>query len=303
MITLKSQTGLYLSGFVFLAGAGILLGIVFENLTGVSEPDSLVVFQLGIAILLFLCGIALILISGRQYLWVGETTFGYVSRWPFEPMYQSGDIDAFVGIVDIGGSRGLLIKGRGPVPVPEPLQNQLWELQAILLRFQGRSPVVADLQGYTLEPLAPSGWPLGFSFEGEGVGKPKGAPLVDLDPEQPDSLRQLIHQYDATAIFWEAFPPAFEMVKVLMGLKRSNGGLILIGVHPSARVVGLSEEEFAAARSRMKRTAGEMTNARVEIGRLDLAGKIVLFAVFNATVENMAAIGCFQDVASEVVVV
>lgn len=303
MKTLKCDFGISGLGFVLISGAGIFLGMVLVDWSDPYSSRELLWTFAVVSGILFIGGLALISIAHRCYLWVGERTFGFASKWPFEPIYYSEEIDSFLGIVCVGGSPGLLVKGRGPVPVPEALHNKLWELQSILLGRQGRSLELDDLRGFVGESIPPGECPPEFRFEGEGVGKPRGTPLADLDPEQPDSLRQLIHQYEASAIFWEAYPPAFELVKVLMGLKRSNGGLILIGVHPSARVVGLSEEEFAKAKTRMMRTACEMTNARVEIGRLDLAGKIVLFAIFNATAENMAAIGCFQKVASEVAVV
>jgi GTPase len=128
-------------------------------------------------------------------------------------------------------------------------------------------------------------------------------PLREFRIDDPATLRSLIAQYRRAVIFREALPAAYDMAKMFMTLRNSNGGLVLFGVSAEGAIIGLREEELARARERLEHLAAELCSALVEIGRVELEGKVAMFAIFNPIPAHTRPLETMAAATSAVVVV
>ena len=226
-------------------------------------------------------GLILLFVNRRRCLWVRGPMFGIRSAWPFESMNASAAIVNFERICTANAKTVIRLRDGGQIEVPPDLCFRIERLEE-LLRFHQSDSIVEDATYVRAE------WPLPSGAEVRPSSGILSGPDETVRIEDPDALRTLIHQFRATAIFREAFPPAFDLARILIGLKRSNGGLVLLGVRATGEVSGLSEEELANSKERFKKITDKLTKAKVEIGRIELDGKVALFAIFNV-VPNASA--------------
>lgn len=208
---------------------------------------------------------------------VSEESFSVDTKGIWHNRHRSYRLDDLEE-VDFAGAILRLVDGE-EITLPGPLRRHLESIEALLCLYRDRPPLKSD------------GDPVTAALEGS------------LDVEDPMNLRRLIHHYRAAAIFRESLPPVFDLVKILIGLKRSNGGLVLFGVRPDGRIVGLSDDDMERGRARLEHIASDLTTAQVKIGKIELEGKSALFAVFNAVPANTLPLDSFREVTSDVSVV
>jgi len=99
------------------------------------------------------------------------------------------------------------------------------------------------------------------------------------------TLSALITAYRKAVVFRESVPSAFRVAKVLSEMRWSNGGLVLLGVQEDGAIVGVDPEELDGIYERFQ-GLGDLTVARVEIGTLAIADRVVVFLVFNPIPRN-----------------
>ena len=296
---------------VLLGLLGVLVVVdVFVTIHQPTDEMDLAWLAPGIIAGLFLGGlvVVMVLLGRTQYFWVGSTRFGLRSRWPFREVDRDFRIIDYIG-VDLESPEPVIqVAGGETLVVPRGMAEHMRYLDGVL---QGRRYQLLNWSAEAHVPLvseqpaqpARAPWPPALTFDRRCSHASVSEDGGEIKIDDPDLLRSLIRHYRAAAIFRESFPPAFDLVKIFIGLKRSNGGLVLIGVHPDGRVVGLPEEELADGRERLEHLAGELTAARVEIGRIELEGKFALFAVFNATASNLRPMDGLEKATSDVVIV
>jgi hypothetical protein len=176
--------------------------------------------------------------------------------------------------IERDGSRAVVrLKDGGVIRVPPGLEARLTEMES-LLRYHHHLALIGPLGGAG-GPVSEQPW--NFSNERPIPVPPEGEAII----ADPDSLRALLHRYHALAIYQESIPSSFDLARLFTGLHRTNGGLALFGVQPGGSLVGLPEEEIQRAQERLARLSAKLTETQVRIGRIELEGKVALFALFN----------------------
>lgn len=203
----------------------------------------------------------------------------------------------YVGVDRSGGRVCLLLRNEERVELPPALADEVRTIDTILRRLRD----VGSRAGAPAGPTKPGGWSALLSQQSSEAAACRSARKVKIDDSS--ALGDLIRQYRAAVVFREALPPPIEMARMFIDLKRSNGGLVLFGVKPDGTILGLPDHEEARARERLEHLASELTRARVEIGRIELDGKVALFAIFNPIPAHLRPLDSFEQVTSEVGVV
>ena len=224
-------------------------------------------------------------------LYVGRTRFGFRDQTQDPDLeYELAD---FVGVdsghVQLAG--GLLVE------IPPLLRARSREIERALRHYQA----VARSQAFGVEIPAAHDWNFQFSNEAPMPPPPPVTEFSQIDSDH--ALQGLIGQYRHAIIFRDALPSACALAKMFSRFKQSNGGLALFGVRPDARLVGLPAAEVDGAADRLKALGADLTNARVEVGRIELGGKLALFAVFNPIQSHTKPLKRFEGELSEVSVV
>lgn len=220
-------------------------------------------------------------------LYVRRTSFGFRDHeLGCGPEYDLADV---VG-VDPSARCIHLTNGR-TVQIPGTLCAHSCEIEGVL-RYYG---------GLRREIPTAHDWNFSFSNEAPVPSPPAVSGLAEIDSE--GSLRGLIADYCHAIVFRDALPAAWAMAKMFSRFRQSNGGLVLFGVRPDASMVGLPEAEIEKAAERLRALAADLTNARVEVGRIELDGKTALFAVFNPIHSHTKPLERFEGAVSEVKVV
>jgi hypothetical protein len=208
---------------------------------------------------------------------------------------------SYEGLVRREGVAMLQMANGELVQIPEHLQPHADRIADCLEEARNWNQLY--LSGNQLHPSLPPSqhWP--DPFRSRMSAPPLCDAIVETKIEDPIALRALIAQYRKTVLFREGLPPAYDLAKMFMTLRNSNGGLVLFGVSPDGALIGLEAKELARARQRLEHLAAKLTAARVEIGRIELDGKFAAFAVFNPIPRHTRPLELFEKATSEVVVV
>lgn len=76
-------------------------------------------------------------------------------------------------------------------------------------------------------------------------------------------------------------PSPFALAKLFTEMETNHGGLVLVGVDSNGTVIGVSADYLEETWARFERLCAELTETRVELGTLQIAGKTVVFLIFN----------------------
>lgn len=89
-------------------------------------------------------------------------------------------------------------------------------------------------------------------------------------------------------------PSPFALAKLFTEMAERHGGLVLVGVNSDSSVEGISAEKLEETWSRFERLCSELTTTRVELGTLRIAGKIIVFLVFNTLPRNLLPLARYR---------
>lgn len=104
---------------------------------------------------------------------------------------------------------------------------------------------------------------------------------------ESSTLSALIAAYDEAVVFEGSAPAAYQLAKLFMKMRSSNGGLVLLGVREDGEVVGIGQQDVTRIYLRFEKLCAELTRSSVEIGTLRLKGNLVVFLVFNTVSRNL----------------
>ncbi len=114
------------------------------------------------------------------------------------------------------------------------------------------------------------------------------------------TLAPLITAYRDAILFESSVPNPFRMAKIFCRMRQSHGGLVLCGVLPDGSVAGLDPEDVEETYEAFVTLCADLTLARVEIGTLSMAGRTVVFLVFNTKPAHLSPLrpysGCISRV-------
>ena len=112
------------------------------------------------------------------------------------------------------------------------------------------------------------------------------------------TLSSLIAGYEEAVVFEESTPPAYQLARLFMRMRSSNGGLVLFGVDSGGRVVGVTPRDAERIYAKFERLCAELARSCVEIGTLRLDQRLVVFLVFNPIPRNLRPLdryaGCVE---------
>lgn len=109
------------------------------------------------------------------------------------------------------------------------------------------------------------------------------------------TLSALISAYDEAVVFEESAPPAYDLVKLFMRMRSSNGGLVLFGVSDDGKVLGIDSHDVEKIYTKFEKLCAELTRSNVEIGTLRLNERLVVFMVFNTLRRNLGPLEHYSE--------
>lgn len=227
--------------------------------------------------------------DGASFVFVYGDDDSGVGRWH--------DIMEYVRIEPMGPFAVVLLSNGQRLVVPQSLMPRLGEIEEILAVCRD---YVAHGGNSSPDLHVQPEWGWKFSKEYPGRELTVGG---EADSGDYHILHELVRRYRDFATYRDRFPPPFDFVRILLGFKRSNGGVLVLGARPDGTMVGLSDRDLEKGRARLERAAKEMTKAQVRIGKIEVDGEKALFAVFNPIAAHVAPLEPFESEISEVRVV
>ena len=64
-------------------------------------------------------------------------------------------------------------------------------------------------------------------------------------------------------------------------MRRSHGGLLLLGVRDDGTIVGVGESDLIRCRQRIEHLCADLCDFTTEVGVIHVAGRNVVFVLFN----------------------
>jgi len=86
--------------------------------------------------------------------------------------------------------------------------------------------------------------------------------------------------------FKRRLPPGDLIARTLTAFANTSGGVLILGVDDSGRVLGLSPDEIEEARARLQETSISLLSHPLQIGTVEISGQSLLFAAVESNANN-----------------
>lgn len=103
-------------------------------------------------------------------------------------------------------------------------------------------------------------------------------------------LSHLISRYENCVLYESSWPNELRLAKAFSAFEHSHGGLMLLGVSPRGRIIGVPQAELERSCLRLRYLVGKIYPFVSEIGLVQMKDKTVIYLVFNAVPDHLAPI-------------
>ncbi len=107
----------------------------------------------------------------------------------------------------------------------------------------------------------------------------------------PESIRELARKGESTTVeFKTKLPPADIIGRVFASFANTDGGIILIGVADNGEILGIPEDAVENTIDRLHKIGSSMLPFPTEIGRVEIEGKSVVYAVVSKSPNHLGPV-------------